>query len=101
MKIRPMSNNMLVKRLEEPNKTPGGIFLPDSVVRGEKGKPVRGKVFAIGKGKLAADGLSLSPMESKVGDVIIYPEYAAVKTKVDGEDFELVRDEDVFAVIEE
>ena len=95
MKIQPLGDRILVKPLEAEDKTKGGIVLPDTA----KEKPQEAKVIAVGKGKVNEDGKVIPP-EVKVGDRILYGKYSGteVQTK-DGEDYLIMREEDVFAVI--
>ena len=93
MKIQPLGDRILVKPLEAEEKTKGGIVLPDTV----KEKPQEGKVSAVGKGKFH-DG-KLVPLEIKVGDRILYGKYSGTELQKDGEDFLIMREEDVFAVV--
>ena len=95
MKIQPLGDRILVKALEAEEKTKGGIVLPDTA----KEKPQEGKVVAVGKGKLNQDG-KLIALEVKVGDRILYGKYSGteISTK-EGEDYLIMREEDVFAVV--
>ena len=95
MKIQPLGDRILVKALEAEEKTKGGIVLPDTA----KEKPQEGKVVAVGKGKVNQDG-KLIALEVKVGDRILYGKYSGteISTK-EGEDFLIMREEDVFAVV--
>ncbi|MGE0582549.1 MAG: co-chaperone GroES [Steroidobacteraceae bacterium] len=95
MKIRPLHDRVIVKRLEEERTSPGGIVIPDSAAE----KPIQGKVVAIGKGKILEDG-SVRPLDVKVGDKILFGKYSGTEVKVDGEDLLVMREEDVMAVIE-
>ncbi len=95
MKIRPLHDRVIVKRLEEERTSPGGIVIPDSAAE----KPIQGKVVAIGKGKILEDG-KVRPLDIKVGDKILFGKYSGTEVKVDGEDLVVMREEDVMAVIE-
>lgn len=95
MKVRPVGNKVLVKRLEAEEKTKGGIVLPDTA----KEKPKRGKVIEVGPGKLQEDG-SRSPMQVKKGDEIIFSSYAGTEIKIDGEEYLIMDESDILAVIE-
>ena len=88
MKIRPLHDRVIVKRLEEERTSPGGIVIPDSAAE----KPIQGKIVANGKGKILYDG--------KVGDKILFGKYSGTEVKVDGEELLVMREEDVMAVIE-
>ena len=95
MKIRPLHDRVIVKRLESETKTAGGIVIPDSAAE----KPVQGKVVAVGKGKILEDG-NVRPLDVKVGDKILFGKYSGTEVKVDGEELVVMREEDVMAVIE-
>jgi chaperonin GroES len=95
MKIRPLHDRVMVKRLEEERTSPGGIVIPDTAAE----KPVQGKVIAVGKGKILEDG-KVRPLDVKVGDKILFGKYSGTEVKVDGEDLVVMREKDVMAVIE-
>ena len=95
MKIRPLHDRVIVKRLESETKTAGGIVIPDSAAE----KPIQGKVVAVGKGKILEDG-SVRALDLKVGDKILFGKYSGTEVKVDGDDLVVMREEDVMAVIE-
>jgi chaperonin GroES len=95
MKIRPLHDRVIVKRLESENTSPGGIVIPDSAAE----KPVQGKIVAVGKGKILEDG-NVRPLDVKVGDKILFGKYSGTEVKVDGDDLLVMREEDVMAVIE-
>jgi len=95
MKIRPLHDRVVVKRLEEERKTPGGIVIPDTATE----KPVQGKVVAVGNGKILEDG-KVRPLDVKVGDKILFGKYSGTEVKVDGDELIVMREEDVMAVIE-
>jgi chaperonin GroES len=95
MKIRPLHDRVIVKRLEEERTSPGGIVIPDSAAE----KPSQGKVVAIGKGKILEDG-SVRALDVKVGDKILFGKYSGTEVKVDGDDLLVMREEDIMAVIE-
>ncbi len=96
MKIRPLQDRVIVKRLEEAvEKTKGGIIIPDTA----KEKPQHGKIIAVGKGKLNDDG-KLTPLDVKVGDKILFGKYSGTEVRVDGDELVVMREEDVMAVIE-
>jgi chaperonin GroES len=95
MKIRPLHDRVIVKRLESETKTAGGIVIPDSAAE----KPVQGKIVAVGKGKILEDG-SVRPLDVKVGDKILFGKYSGTEVKVDGDELVVMREEDVMAVIE-
>jgi len=95
MKIRPLHDRVIVKREEEERKTPGGIVIPDTAAE----KPIRGKVVAVGKGKILENG-NVRALDIKVGDHILFGKYSGTEVKVDGEEYLVMREEDVMAVIE-
>jgi chaperonin GroES len=95
MAIRPLHDRLIVKRLEEEEKTKGGIIIPDSA----KEKPAEGKVIAVGAGRLKKDGTKL-PMEVKKGDRILFAKYGGTEVKIDGEEHLIMREEDVLGIIE-
>ena len=95
MKIRPLHDRVIVKRLEEERTSPGGIVIPDTAAE----KPMQGKIVAVGNGKILEDG-QVRPLDVKVGDKILFGKYSGNEVKVDGEDLVVLREEDVMAVIE-
>ena len=95
IKIRPLQDRILIKRLNEEEKTKGGIIIPDTA----KEKPQEGRVIAIGKGKVLEDG-KLLPIEVKVGDKILFSKYSGTEVKIEGEEHLIVKEEDVLGVIE-
>ncbi len=95
MKIRPLHDRVIVKRLEEERTSPGGILIPDTAAE----KPVQGKIVAVGKGKILEDG-NVRALDVKVGDKILFGKYSGTEVKVDGEELVVMREEDVMAVIE-
>ncbi|PKN77149.1 MAG: co-chaperone GroES [Deltaproteobacteria bacterium HGW-Deltaproteobacteria-10] len=95
MKIRPLQDRVIVKRLDEEQKTKGGIIIPDTA----KEKPVEGKVIAVGKGKVADDG-KLIKMDVKEGDKILFSKYGGTEVKIDGQEYLIMREDDILGVIE-
>ena len=96
MKIRPLQDRVLVKRLEEEvEKTKGGIIIPDTA----KEKPQQGKVIAVGKGKPNDDG-KVTPLDVKVGDTILFGKYSGSEIKLDGEEHLIMREDDILGVVE-
>jgi chaperonin GroES len=95
MKIRPLQDRVIVKRLEEEQKTKGGIIIPDSA----KEKPVEGKIIAVGKGKVADDG-KLIKLDVKEGDKVLFSKYGGTEVKIDGQDYLIMREDDILGVIE-
>ena len=95
MKVRPLHDRVIVKRLEEERTSPGGIVIPDTAAE----KPVQGKIIAVGKGKILENG-TVRPLDVKVGDKILFGKYGGTEVRVDGEDLLVMREEDVMAIIE-
>ena len=96
MKIRPLQDRVMVKRLENGvEKTKGGIIIPDTA----KEKPQQGKIIAVGKGKVNDDG-KLMPLGVKVGDTILFGKYSGSEIKLDGEEHLIMREEDILGVVE-
>ncbi len=95
MKIRPLHDRIIVKRLEEERKTASGIVIPDTAAE----KPDQGQVVAIGTGKLADDG-KVRPLQVKVGDRVLFGKYSGQTVKVQGEELLVMREEDVMGVVE-
>ena len=95
MKIRPLHDRILVKRVEEQEVRKGGIIIPDTA----KEKPQEGKVIAVGKGKVTEEGKVL-PMSVKVGDKILFGKYSGQTVKVQGEELLVMREEDIMGVLE-
>lgn len=94
MKIRPLQDRIVVKRVKEEEKTKGGIIIPDSA----KEKPVEGEVIAVGNGKVAKDGKVRTP-DVKVGDRVLFGKYSGTEVKIDGEEHLLLREDDVLGVV--
>ncbi len=95
MKIRPLGDRVMIKRVAEEEKTKGGIIIPDTA----KEKPQEGKVIAVGKGKVNDDG-KLTPLDVKVGDSILFGKYSGTEIKLNGEEHLIMREEDILGVIE-
>ena len=95
MKIRPLHDRIIVKRMEEQEVKKGGIIIPDSA----KEKPQEGKVIAVGNGKVADDGKKI-PLDVKAGDKILFGKYSGSEVKVEEEEYLILREEDVLAIIE-
>jgi len=95
MKIRPLNDRLLVQRLEEEEKTSGGIIIPDSA----KEKPAEGKVVAVGPGKVSDAGERVA-LQVKEGDVILFSKYGGTDVKLDGEDYLIMREDDVLGIVE-
>ncbi|RME58627.1 MAG: co-chaperone GroES [Candidatus Dadabacteria bacterium] len=94
-KLRPLHDRLLVKRIEQEEKTAGGLYIPDTA----KEKPQQGKVVAIGKGRVMEDG-SVRPLDVHEGDTILFGKYAGQEVKINGEEFLIMREDDVYAVVE-
>lgn len=95
MKIRPLYDRIIVKRIEQERTTASGIVIPDSAAE----KPEQGEVLAVGSGKVHSDG-SVRALELQVGDRVLFGKYAGQTVKVDGEELLVLREEDIFAVVE-
>lgn len=96
MKIKPLQDRILVKRIEEEEKTKGGIIIPDAA----KEKPQEGRVIAVGDGKMLENGTK-APLTVKVGDKILFGKYAGTEIKIEGEEHLILREDDVLAIVEE
>jgi chaperonin GroES len=95
MKIRPLQDRIIVKRIEEEEKTKGGIIIPDSA----KEKPSEGKVVAVGTGKVNDDGKKI-PMEVKVGDRVLFGKYSGTEVKIEGEEHLILREDEIIGIVE-
>ena len=95
MSVRPLHDRIIVRRLEEGEQTIGGIIIPDSA----KEKPQRGEVIAAGNGKVNDDGKRI-PLDVKAGDLILFGKYTSQEVKLDGEEYLIMREDEVLAVIE-
>jgi chaperonin GroES len=95
MKIRPLQDRILVKRIEEEEKTKGGIIIPDTA----KEKPSEGKVVAVGKGKVLDDG-KLHPLEIKKGDRVLFNKYSGSEVNIEGDEHLIIREDDVLGICE-
>jgi len=95
MKIRPLQDRVIVKRIEEEEKTKGGIIIPDTA----KEKPMEGKVIAVGKGKVMEDG-KVHALDLKAGDRVLFGKYSGTEVKIDGEEHLIMREDDILGVIE-
>jgi len=96
MPLRPLADRVLVQRLEEEEeKTSGGIYIPDTA----KEKPQRGKVFAVGAGRLTEEGKRL-PMDVKEGDEVLFGKYAGSEVKIDGVEYLVIKEDEIYAIIE-
>ena len=95
MNIRPLHDRVLIKRMEEERTSPGGIVIPDSATE----KPIKGEVVAAGKGKILESG-DVRPMDIKVKDKVLFGKFAGTEIKIEGEEYLVMREEDIVAVIE-
>jgi chaperonin GroES len=95
MKIRPLHDRVILKRLEEEGKSKGGIIIPDSA----KEKPAEGEVIAVGTGKVLENGNKVE-MNVKKGDKVLFSKYAGTEVKIDGEEFLILREDDILGVVE-
>ncbi len=95
MKVRPLHDRIIVQRIEEEEQRVGGIIIPDTA----KEKPQQGKVVAVGKGKIEKDS-KVTPLDVKAGDTVLFGKYAGQEIKVDGEEYLIMREEEVLGVIE-
>jgi chaperonin GroES len=95
MSIRPLHDRVIVRRLEDVKKTPGGIVIPDSAAE----KPQKGEIVAVGKGKVGDDG-KLRPLDVKKGDKVLFGKYSGSEVKIDGEELLVMREEDIMGILE-
>jgi chaperonin GroES len=95
MKIRPLHDRVIVQRIQEEEKTKGGIIIPDTA----KEKPQEGKIIAVGPGKVLDNGTKVTP-DVKVGDKILFGKYSGTEIKIEGEEFLMMREDDILGVIE-
>ncbi|HOJ51497.1 MAG TPA: co-chaperone GroES [Syntrophales bacterium] len=95
MKIRPLQDRVIVERLAEEEKTKGGIIIPDTA----KEKPMQGKVIAVGKGRVTEDGKVL-PLTVKAGDTILFSKYAGTEVKIEGQEYLIMREDDILGIVE-
>jgi chaperonin GroES len=94
-KIRPLHDRVIVKREDDERKSPGGIVIPDTATE----KPMKGRVLAVGKGKILEGG-DVRPLDVKVGDKVLFGKYSGTEVKMDGDEVLVMREEDIMAVIE-
>ena len=95
MKIRPLHDRVIVKRMEGEEKTKGGIIIPDTA----KEKPIEGKVIAVGSGKVLENGKKV-PLQVKEGDRILFGKYSGTEVKIDGEEHLIMKEDDIIAIVE-
>src|SRR3954462_11666971 len=94
MQVRPLHDRVLVKRFSEEEKSKGGIIIPDTA----KEKPIQGKIIAVGQGRVSEDG-KVRPLDVKKGDKVLFGKYAGTEIKIDGDDFLMMREEDILGVL--
>ena len=95
VKVRPLHDRLIVERIEESEQKVGGIIIPDTA----KEKPQQGKVIAVGKGKVNDDG-SVSPLDVKAGDTVLFGKYSGQEIKLDGEEYLIMREDEILGVLE-
>ena len=95
MKIQPLHDRVIVKRVEEEETTKGGIIIPDTA----KEKPIEGLVIAVGSGKIEGEGKKKIPLEVKKGDRVLFSKYAGTEIKIDGEEHLIMKEEDIIAIV--
>jgi chaperonin GroES len=95
MKIRPLHDRVVIRRMEEERTSAGGIVIPDSAAE----KPIQGEVMAVGKGKILDNG-EVRPLDVKVGDRVLFGKYSGTEVKIEGDDFLVMREEDIMGVVE-
>jgi len=95
MKIRPLHDRVVIKRMEEERTSPGGIVIPDSATE----KPIKGEVIAVGKGKILENG-NTQPLDVKVGDKVLFGKYSGTEVKLDSDELVVMKEDDIMAVIE-
>ena len=95
MKVKPLHDRVIVKRVEEEEKTKGGIIIPDTA----KEKPVEGVIMAVGDGKVADDGKKIA-LEVKAGDKVLFGKYAGTEIQINGEEHVIMREDDIIAIVE-
>jgi chaperonin GroES len=95
MQVRPLHDRVLVKRFVEEEKSKGGIIIPDTA----KEKPIQGEIIAVGTGRVAEDG-KVRPLEVKKGDKILFGKYSGTEIKIEGDEFLMMREEDILGIIQ-
>ena len=95
MKIRPLHDRVVIKRMDEEKTSPGGIVIPDSATE----KPVKGEVIAVGNGKINDDGKA-TPLDVKVGDIVLFGKYSGTEVKLDSDELVVMREDDIMAIID-
>ena len=95
MKIRPLHDRVVIKRMEEEKASPGGIIIPDSATE----KPIKGEVIAVGNGKIQDNG-KVQPLDVKVGDTVLFGKYSGTEVKVASDELVVMKEDDIMAVID-
>ena len=95
MKIQPLHDRVIVKRIEEEGKTKGGIIIPDTA----KEKPIEGMVIAVGSGKVESEGGKKIPLEVKEGDRVLFSKYAGTEIQIEGQEHLIMKEEDIIAIV--
>ncbi len=95
MNIRPLHDRVVIKRMEEERTSAGGIVIPDSATE----KPIRGKIIAVGKGKLLENG-DIRPLDVKVGDNVLFGKYSGTEVKIEDEEYVIMREDDIMGILE-
>jgi len=95
MKIKPLHDRVIVKRVEEEDKTQGGIIIPDTA----KEKPIMGTIIAVGSGKSDETGKDKTPLDVKEGDKVLFSKYAGTEVTIDGEEHLIMKEEDIIAIV--
>ena len=95
MKIRPLHDRVVIKRMEEEKASPGGIIIPDSATE----KPIKGEVIAVGNGKIQDNG-KVQPLDVKVGDTVLFGKYSGTEVKVDSDELVVMKEDEIMAVID-
>jgi chaperonin GroES len=95
MKFKPLKDRVLVKYSDEPEKSAGGIYIPDTA----KEKPQKGEVIAVGPGKVSEDGKT-RPMDVKVGDIVLFEKYSGSKVHIDDQEYLIIREDDILGIVE-
>tara|TARA_B110000008_G_scaffold229519_1_gene232051 strand:+ start:219 stop:506 length:288 start_codon:yes stop_codon:yes gene_type:complete len=95
MKIRPLHDRVVIKRMEEEKASPGGIIIPDSATE----KPIKGEVVAVGNGKTQDNG-NIQPLDVKVGDTVLFGKYSGTEVKIDSDELVVMKEDDIMAVID-
>lgn len=96
MKVKPLNDRVLVQRIEEMAMTKGGIYIPDTA----KEKPIEGRIIAVGPGKMSDQGNRM-PLQVKEGDRVLFSKYAGTEIKIEGEEYLMMREDDILAIVEE